>query len=127
MLMSNSAVYCNNDDCVILNSSFEQNYRAAGYSDSYNIRMSLSDFTETLDTCRMYGATAERILGKSLNEFRNLTSFERSNLKWKFLLERCKLKVIIKRKTAVRQTVSITVLDCEVADMREVLADIKAY
>lgn len=121
-------MYCNNDDCMIQTSSFEKDYRATDFSDSYNIRMSLTDFTESLDNCRMYGATAERILGKSLGEFRNnLTDLDRSKLKWILLLERCKLKVIIKRKTAVRQAVSITVLDCVVADTREVLTDIKAY
>lgn len=117
---------CNNDDCIILTSSFESSYRTAGYSDSYNIRVSLSDFTDTLDT-QMVGATAERIVGKPLIEFRALTDIERSKLKWKFLLERCKVKVIVKRKTAVRRTVSIIVLDCVVADVQEILTDIKAY
>lgn len=126
--MSTLALHCNNDDCTIQTSSYESNCRtAAMYSDSYNIRMSLSDFTETLDTCRMFGATAERILGRPVNEFLKLTDVERSKLKWQFLLERCKLKLMIKRKTAIRRFVSITVLDCAVADMKEVLTDIKGY
>lgn len=126
--MSISALNCINDDCAIQTSSFESNYLTTDNSlDTFNIRMNLSDFTETLDTCRVYGATAERILGKSLNEFQSLTDLERGNLKWKFLLERCKIKIIIKKKTAVRRTVSITVLDCVVADMHDVLTDIKAY
>lgn len=125
--MSISAVHCNNEDCTILTSSYDTNYQAAYYSDSYNIRMSLTDFTETLDNCRMFGATAERILGKTLYEFQHLTDLDRSNLKWQILLERCKLKVIVKRKTAVQNTVSISVVDVAVADMNELMTNIKAY
>lgn len=127
MAMTTSLEDCINDDCIIQNSTFETNTQKIGYSDSFNIRMQVSDLTGTLDTCRMYGATADRILGIGLTQFLRLTDTERGKLKWQLLLERCKFKLSIKRKSALTRTVSISVLDCVVADTIEVLTNVQAY
>lgn len=84
----------------------------------------LTDHTGTIE-CRLIGDTAERVLGITLTDFLKLPIADRCALKWTFLMERCAVKLSIKKKTALRWNTQITIVDCQVADPTEVREKIK--
>lgn len=86
----------------------------------------MTDHTGTVQ-CRLKGDNAERILGHSLCDFLKLSDENRASIKWKFLMERCSIKLSIKRKSALRWTTQITMLDCQVSEPAEVIENIKVY
>lgn len=87
----------------------------------------ISDHTDTIKNCRLIGVVAERMIGHTVETFKMLNDAEKSAIKWQYLLERCTIKLMIKRKSIIRSQTFVQILDCSVADPMEVLNKIKAY
>lgn len=128
--INRDALQCETEDCVIQGSSYETvitPYGAAPYKDTYEISMHVSDHTGSLEMCNLSSSAAERILAMTATRFLELSEIEWGQLKWRLLLERCKVKVLVKLKTPIRFNTTVTVLDCVKADSADVFANIKAY
>lgn len=98
------------------------------YTDTYDISVDLSDHTGSLQKCHIGAALAKTMLdGHSLEVFGTLSSERRGEIKWKWLLERCTLKMVVKRKSLVRLQSMICIVDCVVAKQSDVLGHIKMY
>ncbi|XP_059180335.1 meiosis-specific with OB domain-containing protein isoform X1 [Centropristis striata] len=86
----------------------------------FGLLVDFTDHTGTLHACTLRSPVAEKTLGCTTEEFTSLTDDERTALKWKFLLERCKIYVKILPSTKMRSGIKGTVLGCSVADPGEV-------
>ncbi|XP_076270084.1 meiosis specific with OB domains hold'em [Rhynchophorus ferrugineus] len=62
---------------------------------TFDIQVMLSDHTGTLRNCRLSGGNAEDVLGCSAQEFAVTSDDDKCNLKWRYLLERCKVRLAI--------------------------------
>ncbi|XP_054455267.1 meiosis-specific with OB domain-containing protein isoform X3 [Anoplopoma fimbria] len=86
----------------------------------FDLLVDFTDHTGTLHACSLRSPVAEKTLGCTTQEFTSLTDDERTAMKWKFLLERCKIYVKILPSTKLRSGTRGLVLDCSVADPGEV-------
>uniref|UniRef100_A0A673ANC2 Methionine sulfoxide reductase B1b n=1 Tax=Sphaeramia orbicularis TaxID=375764 RepID=A0A673ANC2_9TELE len=97
--------------------------RDQGFSSTtaFDLLVDFTDHTGTLHTCSLKSPVAEKTLGCTVKEFTRLTDDERTTMKWKFLLERCKIyvKVILPSNT-MRTKIRVVVLACSLADPGEV-------
>ncbi|KAG7506941.1 hypothetical protein JOB18_019366 [Solea senegalensis] len=59
----------------------------------FDLLVDFTDHTGTLSTCSLRSPVAETTLGCTTDQFASLTDDERTAMKWKFLLERCKIYV----------------------------------
>ncbi|KAG4077218.1 hypothetical protein HA402_005273 [Bradysia odoriphaga] len=114
---------CEKEDCSMF---FAESPLDKHYISYFNIPVQLTDHTGTLQ-CRLVGDAAERIFGCSLTDFLNQTDSHRTSIKWTFLMERCTVKLAIKRKTALRFNTQISIVDLKVSDPAEVLEKILVY
>lgn len=104
---------CTNDLCP----GRDQGFSAAAV---FDLLVDLSDHTGTLQACSLRSPVAEKLLDCTTDEFTNLTDDERTALKWKFLLERCKIYVKILPPSKTRTVGRGIVLGCSLADPGEV-------
>lgn len=118
--------FCQNEDCVILRSDYLAS-GASSYVDTFDVSVDLADHTGTLKWCRIGETLAENMLGHKLDMFRALSIQERGEIKWKWLLERCTLKLVVKRKSAIRSHAIVSIVDCVVSKESDVLNHIKMY
>ncbi|XP_067431815.1 meiosis-specific with OB domain-containing protein isoform X1 [Thunnus thynnus] len=86
----------------------------------FDLLVDFTDHTGTLHACSLRGPVAEKTLGCTTEEFTSLTDAERTAMKWKFLLERCKTYVKILPSTKMKTGVRGVVLACSLADPGEV-------
>ncbi|KAK5905674.1 hypothetical protein CgunFtcFv8_001607 [Champsocephalus gunnari] len=86
----------------------------------FDMLMDFTDHTGTLQACSLRSPLAEKALGCTTEEFTNLTDDERTAMKWKLLLERCKIYVKILPSIKMKSGMRAVVLDCSVADPGEV-------
>ncbi|XP_035515439.1 meiosis-specific with OB domain-containing protein [Morone saxatilis] len=86
----------------------------------FDLLVDFTDHTGTLHTCTLRSPVAENILGCTTEEFTSLTDDQRTAMKWKFLLERCKIYVKILPSTLKRTGARGMVLACSLADPGEV-------
>uniref|UniRef100_A0A3P9K8V5 Meiosis specific with OB-fold n=1 Tax=Oryzias latipes TaxID=8090 RepID=A0A3P9K8V5_ORYLA len=86
----------------------------------FDLLVDLTDHTGTLQACSLRGATAEQTLGCSTDEFIRLTDDQRTALKWKFLLERCKIYLKILPSARTKSGIRAVILACSPADPGEV-------
>lgn len=93
----------------------------------FDIRLNLSDHSGTIVNCRLSNSEAEKVLGTSAQEFCQLSSNRRNAIKWKYLMERCKIKMAIKRRSICQKYNVIAIVDMEVADDLEVANNITVY
>ncbi|XP_010903831.2 meiosis-specific with OB domain-containing protein isoform X1 [Esox lucius] len=92
----------------------------------FDLLVDVTDHTGTLQSCSLNGTVAEKTLGCSHNEFANLTEDERTAIKWKFLLERCKVYFKITPSSKSRSGMRCSVLECSLADPGEVKQNMSA-
>ncbi|CAH1369705.1 unnamed protein product [Tenebrio molitor] len=107
--VKNSSSTCQNSDCP---ASF-----GIGSPDldiSFDIRVNLSDHTGTLVNCRLSGASAEQVLNCTVQQFMRMSDEEKCALKWKFLMERCAVRIMVSVLNTRRPVVSI--ISCSKAD-----------
>ncbi|XP_029312372.1 meiosis-specific with OB domain-containing protein isoform X2 [Cottoperca gobio] len=86
----------------------------------FDLLVDFTDHTGTLHAATLRSPVAEKALGCTTEEFTGLTDDERTAMKWKFLLERCKIYVKILPCIKARTGIKGVVLDCSVADPGEV-------
>ncbi|CAK9798911.1 Meiosis-specific with OB domain-containing protein [Anthophora quadrimaculata] len=58
-----------------------------------NLKVNLKDSTGYLIGCRLFGEIAERVLGCTANEFQAMILPQRTELKWKYVLEKCNIRL----------------------------------
>ncbi|CAL9698840.1 unnamed protein product [Knipowitschia caucasica] len=104
---------CTNEMCP----GREQGYSAAA---TFDLLVDVSDHTGTLQGCIFRSPEAEKCLDCTTEEFTNMTDDERTALKWKFLLERCKIYVKILPPNKMRPGVKGIILGFSLADPGEV-------
>uniref|UniRef100_A0A665WS49 Methionine sulfoxide reductase B1b n=1 Tax=Echeneis naucrates TaxID=173247 RepID=A0A665WS49_ECHNA len=71
--------------------------QALSATTGFYLLVDFTDHTGTLQACTLRSPVAENTLGCTVNEFTSLTDDERTAMKWKFLLERCKIYVKVLR------------------------------
>nr|XP_022905749.1 meiosis-specific with OB domain-containing protein [Onthophagus taurus] len=86
----NNNQLCENEECVS-----SRGIEMVDLETTFDIRVNLSDHTGSINNCRLVGTTAEEILGCSVQKFINMSDHEKGELKWKYLLERCEIRIIV--------------------------------
>ncbi|XP_061910907.1 meiosis-specific with OB domain-containing protein [Entelurus aequoreus] len=104
---------CSNQLCPGRGQAFSANT-------GFDLLVDLTDHTGTLHACSLRNPVAEITFGCTTEEFTRLTDDERTAMKWKFLLERCKTYVKILPSTKTKSGVRAVVLACSLADPGEV-------
>ncbi|KAL1392806.1 hypothetical protein pipiens_012209 [Culex pipiens pipiens] len=102
-------------------------YNPANIVSYFDIRIDLTDHTGTLANCRLMNQVAEQTLACKVDKFLNMSDEEKGKLKWRILLERCAVKLVVKRKSPVRFQTVYSVAECVVAGAKEVEGKIKVY
>jgi meiosis-specific with OB domain-containing protein len=92
----------------------------------FDIEVGISDHTGTL-MCRLTGKHAETLLRCTVEEFLAMADEDKAALKWQHLLERCAIKLVVKRKSAELSKHMITIVDCVLANSDEVAERISIY
>ncbi|XP_029383947.1 meiosis-specific with OB domain-containing protein [Echeneis naucrates] len=94
--------------------------QALSATTGFYLLVDFTDHTGTLQACTLRSPVAENTLGCTTDEFTSLTDDERTAMKWKFLLERCKIYVKILPSTKMRTGIKGVILACSLADPGEV-------
>ncbi|XP_077482786.1 meiosis-specific with OB domain-containing protein [Stigmatopora argus] len=105
--------YCANQLCPGRGQAFSSTV-------GFDLLMDLTDHTGTLHSCTLKSPVAEAMLGCTTQQFTHMTDNERSAMKWKFLLERCRTCVKILPSTRTKSGFLAVVLACLPADSDEV-------
>uniref|UniRef100_A0A8B9KAZ2 Meiosis-specific with OB domain-containing protein n=2 Tax=Astyanax mexicanus TaxID=7994 RepID=A0A8B9KAZ2_ASTMX len=89
----------------------------------FSLLVNISDHTGTLKGCSLTGTAAEKTLGCTSEEFMCFPEPHRMTMKWRFLLERCKIYLkVLSKKTGTRAHI----LSCTLADPVEVKQSMSA-
>uniref|UniRef100_A0A3P8UG10 Meiosis specific with OB-fold n=1 Tax=Cynoglossus semilaevis TaxID=244447 RepID=A0A3P8UG10_CYNSE len=110
--VTEDAQSCNNELCP----DRDQGLSAAT---GFDLLVDLSDHSGTLQACIFRGPVAEKTLGCTTDEFSSLTDDQRTAMKWKFLLERCKIYVKILPSPKFKSGIRGVIIDCSLADPGE--------
>ncbi|KAM8729239.1 meiosis-specific with OB domain-containing protein [Acanthopagrus schlegelii] len=100
--------------------------QAFSASTGFDLLVDFTDHTGTLHGCTLRSPMAEQALGCTVDEFTMLTDDQRTAMKWKFLLERCKIYVKILPATKMRTWIRGVILACTLADPGEVKQQMSA-
>ncbi|XP_044267622.1 meiosis-specific with OB domain-containing protein [Tribolium madens] len=106
--LENMNSVCENSECSSNSKSVDV---------SFDISVHLSDHTGTLKNCRLSGATAEQVLKCSVQQFMRMTDRQKCELKWKFLMERCAVRIITLMSS--KFSPRIVIVSCERANALE--------
>ncbi|XP_050080579.1 protein hold'em [Anopheles maculipalpis] len=98
-----------------------------GRESFFDLTVDITDHTGTLTGCRMVSRVAETVLECDVASFERQSDDQKTHLKWKFLLDRCAVKLIVKRRSAVRFQNLYSIVACTIADPAEVEAKLKVY
>lgn len=93
----------------------------------YSFRVDLSDHTGSITNCRLLNEEGERTFHCTADEFQGYTWSQKCGLKWKFLMERCCVKVGVYKRTVYRPFGFIRIVELKLADHREVQDQLKIY
>ncbi|XP_076756999.1 meiosis specific with OB domains hold'em [Xylocopa sonorina] len=83
----------NQDSCMNLECPSGNGTRVPMNVMSLNLKVNLRDDTGYLIGCRLVGEVAERVLGCTANEFQTMILPQRTELKWKYALEKCDIRL----------------------------------
>lgn len=89
--------------------------------------MDISDHTGTLINCKLYNKFAEKVIGVNVHNFIEMSDDEKGSLKWNILLERCAVKLVVRKKSVCRARTLISVVDCAVINPNQVSRELKIY
>lgn len=118
-LPSESAYECRNESCV----TKEQPDKFLPETFYDMMSLSISDHTGTLDLCRISDTALEKMLGVPVDVFQNLASDDMTELKWSWLMERCKVGFKLNLdKNPVRMRIEL----CEKPSFQEAMSLIKS-
>ncbi|ETN61122.1 hypothetical protein AND_007232 [Anopheles darlingi] len=93
----------------------------------FDLTVDLTDHTGTLVGCRMVSAVAETVLRCDVTSFERKTEQQRTALKWMYLLDRCAVRLVVKRRTATRFQQLFSIVGCTLIDPLEVESKLKVY
>ncbi|XP_051523601.1 meiosis-specific with OB domain-containing protein isoform X2 [Myxocyprinus asiaticus] len=82
----------------------------------FDLLVDISDHTGTLQTCSLASTVAEKTLGCKTEEFLCLSESQRTDMKWKFLLERCKIYLKAFPSAKASSGMRASILSCALAD-----------
>ncbi|XP_022089351.1 meiosis-specific with OB domain-containing protein-like [Acanthaster planci] len=88
---------------------------------TFDILTDFSDATGTLKGCYLGGTYAEEMLQCTAGEFLHYTEQQKTDLKWRFLLERCKVYFKVFRYGANSPRRIVRILSCNPAQPTEIL------
>lgn len=123
-LIFKSNTVCDNEQCQL---SFSFNDTGDKYEHFFNMNVHFSDQTGTLVEARLTDAIAERILGVTCVEYLERNEKELEKLKWSFLLNHFKVKLLIKKPTMLRRKLVIIIIDMKSVDLEELSKNIQVY
>ncbi|KZC14500.1 Uncharacterized protein C16orf73 like protein [Dufourea novaeangliae] len=87
---------------------------------SLNLKVNLKDDTGYLIGCKLSGDVAERVLGCTTAEFQAMKIPQREDLKWKYALETCDIRLHILGPTSVFPNAVYNILSiCRIEDQDE--------
>ncbi|XP_078047143.1 meiosis specific with OB domains hold'em [Augochlora pura] len=89
-----------NDSCMDLECPSGNGTRVPMNIISLNLKVNLKDDTGYLIGCKLSGDVAERVLGCTATEFQAMKLSQREDLKWKYALEKCDIRLHILGPTA---------------------------
>nr|XP_001813294.2 PREDICTED: meiosis-specific with OB domain-containing protein isoform X2 [Tribolium castaneum] len=110
--LANEKSICENSECSTFLGKTPNNVEV-----SFNINVHLSDHTGTLKNCRLTGTSAEQVLNCSVQRFVKMTDSQKCELKWKFLLERCAVRILAVMSS--RLNPRIVIISCSQANALE--------
>lgn len=87
----------------------------------FSLLMQLSDHTGSLSGCSVTGDVASKMMGNTVEQYLSLSEEDRTELKWSFLLERCKFYYKVQPATPEFPTPRVVLLSCERAEIKEAL------
>ncbi|KAF7993669.1 hypothetical protein HCN44_010264 [Aphidius gifuensis] len=99
-----------NDSCMSLDCPSGNGSRRPMNILSLFFKLNLKDETGWLIGCRLTGDAAERALGCTPNEFKEMTLEERDKLKWKLALELCDVRLQVLGPTKTSQSALYNIL-----------------
>ncbi|KAH8387561.1 hypothetical protein KR093_007831 [Drosophila rubida] len=121
-LIPNNRDECGNEHCQL-----EFEYNNERIEKFFNINMQLSDQTGTLIEAHLSGDIATHLLGVNPEAFELLSERKKSELKWRFLLKYFKVKLVVKKATAMRKNLAIFVVDMQLIEMEELIKKMAAF
>uniref|UniRef100_A0A8C1R6E8 Meiosis-specific with OB domain-containing protein n=1 Tax=Cyprinus carpio TaxID=7962 RepID=A0A8C1R6E8_CYPCA len=111
---------CSNDACPNQGQQLQA-------TEGFDLLVDISDHTGTVQSCSLAGTVAEKTLGCKTEEFLRLSESQRTTLKWKFLLERCKIYLKVFPSTRSRSGMRASILSCALADPVEVKQNFASF
>ncbi|ESP04648.1 hypothetical protein LOTGIDRAFT_204952 [Lottia gigantea] len=119
VLKKESNYICLNTVC---NGEDDNNMINDNYNLEYNITLSISDHTATLDFTHLQPTVAEHMLGFPADQINHVSLDQLTQIKWKYLLERCKIKFkLIKYNKDSISKYTVRILSLDLADTENVL------
>lgn len=132
-LLRNANLQCANEDCVLMGTVTKQATSAATTTAerparNFDIRVELTDHSGTM-ACRLRSVAAQRLLGCTPDDWLRLSDRQHGQIKWRWLLERCAVKVCVQRDTNAdgERFNCAELVDCELADDERVTREIEFY
>lgn len=118
-------INCTNEECYCL--QYMNPNAPSLIKIFFNITMEFSDHTGTLGNCKLYNRFAENLFGMNVEQFLDLDDTQKGILKWKIQLERCAVKLVIKKRSIIRARPVISVVECTAVSLEEVAKNLKTY
>lgn len=122
--MRYNSTKCDTEDCLLFQ---YENSNVVRFRDMFDIKIDISDHTGTLKYCHIIGERAEKMLGSTLAQFCNVQPETRAMEKYKYFMERCQLKLVINKKSAVYRSTFVNVIDCTLADPADVANNVRIF
>ncbi|KAL5019061.1 hypothetical protein ScPMuIL_004783 [Solemya velum] len=91
----------------------------------FSISLSISDHSGTITQCHMSGNAVEKLVGCKPDDFLKMSPTQKTQIKWKYLLERCKIFFKLTKNSNRTSGTSVRVLHCELASPPEVCQNLK--
>ncbi|XP_061165921.1 meiosis-specific with OB domain-containing protein-like [Saccostrea echinata] len=86
----------------------------------YRIPVSLSDHSGTLELCYLYGSVAEHLIGVKVENYLKLDLANKTKIKWRFLLERCKVYFKVYRSSKYGGKAVLQIISCSLAHPEDI-------
>lgn len=88
----------------------------------YRIPVSLTDHTGSLEHCYLYGSVAEHLMGIKVENFLKMDLENRTRIKWRFLMERCKVYFKVYRSNKDGGRAVIQIMSCSLAHPQDIIS-----
>ncbi|XP_013380147.1 meiosis-specific with OB domain-containing protein-like [Lingula anatina] len=121
MRLEKNKLSCSNQNCPL--GFLNDDTMEVDYDMQFDMGLTLSDCTGSMHYCRAYGSVVEKMLGCTADEFQKYDDKKKTQLKWKFLLEKCKLYIKVTLPRFDRPNTLTRILDCQVANPQEALVN----